>query len=96
MKKTEIIQNLKCGGCANTITKAMNSLEGISQAVVDIENNSVTFEYTEEDQLVIAEKKLSDLGYPIDKDPNSLLKKAKSYVSCAVGRMSDSETEKKE
>lgn len=91
MKKTEIIQNLKCGGCANTITKAMNSLDGISQAIVDVEENSVTFEYETDDQVVAAEKKLSDLGYPVDKDPNSLLKKAKSYVSCAVGRITDTE-----
>jgi copper chaperone len=89
MKKVEIIQNLKCGGCANTITKELEKLDGISHVKVDLESNSVEFDYTKEDQLVVLEKKLSDLGYPIDSDPNSILKKAKSYVSCAVGRMSD-------
>jgi copper chaperone CopZ len=88
MTKTEIIQNLKCGGCATTITNALNELEGISQTMVDNEQNSVTFEYTDESQVKTAEEKLSSLGYPIDSDPNSILKKAKSYVSCAVGRMS--------
>ena len=31
--------------------------------------------------------KLSDLGYPMVGEQNSLPKKAKSFVSCAVGRM---------
>lgn len=88
MTKTEIIQNLKCGGCSTTITNALNELEGICNTVIDNEQNSVTFEYTEESQVKIVEEKLSSLGYPIDTDPNSILKKARSYVSCVVGRMS--------
>ena len=88
MTKTEIIQNLKCAGGVTTITNALNELEGICNTVVDNEQNSVTFEYTEESQVKIVEEKLSSLGYPIDTDPNSILKKARSYVSCVVGRMS--------
>jgi copper chaperone CopZ len=46
--KTEIIQNLKCGGCATTITNALNELEGFRQTIVDYEMNTMTFEYTDE------------------------------------------------
>lgn len=92
MKKTEIIQNLKCGGCANTIVKALNSLNGIKNTNVLIETNSVEFEYESEDQVEAVERKLSDLGYPIDKDPNSLYKKAKSLVSCVIGGMEDDQS----
>ena len=84
MTKTEIIQNLKCAGCATTITNTLNEIEGISNTVVDNEQNSVTFEYTEESQVKIVEEKLSSLVYPIDIDPNSILKKARSYVSYEV------------
>jgi copper chaperone CopZ len=66
MTKIEIIQNLKCGGCATTITNALNELEGISESMVDNEMNSVTFDYTDESQVKIVEEKLSRLGYPIE------------------------------
>jgi len=89
MIKTEILQNLKCDGCANTITNALNKLEGVSMAIVDIESHSVTFEYSTENQIELVEKKLASLGYPIDTDTNSIMQKAKSFVSCAVGRMTD-------
>ena len=89
MTKTEILQNLKCDGCANTITTALNKLDGVSNAKVEIETHSVTFEYNNENQIEIVEKKLASLGYPIDTDPNSIMQKAKSFVSCAVGRMTD-------
>ena len=96
MKKTEVIQNLKCGGCANTIKKALNELPGVSNTVVDVETNSVSFEYVNEDQIETVERKLSQLGYPIDTDANSLLKQAKSYVSCLIGRVSEKEEGTKE
>ena len=93
MIKTEILQNLKCNGCANTITNALNKIEGVSMAIVDIESHSETFEYSTENQIELVEKKLSSLGYPIDTDPNSIMQKAKSFVSCAVGRMTDKKNE---
>ena len=40
-----------------------------------------------ENQLRAVKTKLSDLGYPMVGEQNSLPKKAKSFVSCAVGRM---------
>jgi copper chaperone CopZ len=89
MIKTEILQNLKCDGCANTITNALNKIDGIKNAQVELQSNSVSFEYNDENQIDIVEKKLANLGYPIETDPNSILQKAKSFVSCAVGRISD-------
>ena len=44
----------------------LNELEGISEAIVDNEMNSVTFDYTDESQVKIVEEKLSRLGYPIE------------------------------
>ncbi len=88
MKTTLEIQNLKCGGCANTIINRLNDLESISEIVVNNDNNSVTFNYTSDQDLDEATSLLSKLGYPTAGANNPFAKKAKSFVSCAVGRMS--------
>ncbi|WP_179351663.1 heavy-metal-associated domain-containing protein [Winogradskyella vidalii] len=87
MKNTFNIQNLKCGGCANTIVTQLSKLDGISDVSVDNDTNEVSFNITVENDIEVVKNKLSDLGYPIEGDSNSLPKKAKSFVSCAVGRM---------
>lgn len=87
MKNTFNIQNLKCGGCANTIVTQLSKLDGISEVSVDNDTNEVSFNVTVENDIEVVKNKLSDLGYPIEGDSNSLPKKAKSFVSCAVGRM---------
>ena len=86
MKKDIIVQNLKCGGCASTITKGISSLEGVSDVHIDVETSTVSF-VTELDNLDFVHDKLAQMGYPADGDANSLGQKAKSFVSCAVGRM---------
>lgn len=88
MKTIVHIQNLKCGGCANTITKKLNALGDVSEVFVEIEDNSVTFEYSEEHTLDVVKKALADIGYPEDGEANNLASKAKSYVSCAFGKIS--------
>ena len=87
MEKTVQIQNLKCHGCANTIITQLTKLNGISSVVVNNETNEVSFNYNSENEFNTVKKKLSDLGYPIEGEANSLPKKAKSFVSCAVGRI---------
>jgi len=88
VKNTELkIQNLKCHGCANTITMQLSKLEGISNVEVSNETNSVKLYYSNDLNLEAAIKKLSALGYPIEGDSNALHQKAKSFVSCAIGRM---------
>ena len=87
MKTIVHIQNLKCGGCATTITKKLNALDDVSDVVVGVEDNSVTFEYSEEHTLDVVKKTLSEIGYPEDGDVNNLTTKAKSYVSCAFGKI---------
>ena len=87
MKTTVHIQNLKCGGCASTITKNLNALDDVSDVIVVVEDNSVTFDYSEVHTLDVVKKTLAELGYPEDGERNSLGAKAKSYVSCAIGKM---------
>ncbi len=86
--KTEIkIQNLKCGGCANTIIKKASNIEGGAEVDVNIETNSIAFYVSNEEAIISVTKQLKVLGYPSVEDSNSVLSKAKSFVSCASGRI---------
>lgn len=87
MKANIIVQNLKCGGCASTITKGMSSIEGISNVTVEVESSTISFDSIS-DNLETAYTKLAQLGYPVVGDANSIGQKAKSFVSCAIGRVS--------
>ncbi|WP_426429617.1 heavy-metal-associated domain-containing protein [Winogradskyella sp. HB-48] len=88
MKHTTVqVQNLKCGGCANTISTQLSKLEGISNVMVNNDTYEVSFDHSSDQEFEVAKTKLSDLGYPMIGEANSLPKKAKSFVSCAVGRM---------
>lgn len=88
MKTTLYIQNLKCGGCANTITKNIAMLDAITEVSVNVDESSVSFACPSEEKLIEVKEKLKALGYPEDGEANSLGSKAKSYVSCAIGKMS--------
>lgn len=81
------IQNLKCGGCANTVTKAVQSIEGISEISVDVETSKISFNAINTEVIQDVKVKLSKLGYPEINTTNTTLHKVKSYVSCATGKM---------
>lgn len=77
------IENLKCNGCKNTITKSLLKIEGIGEVNVDLDANSISFSGNASIELV--EKELEKLGYPI-KGKNNFWNKTKSVVSCATGK----------
>ncbi len=81
------IQNLKCGGCAHTITTKLSELHNITNVIVDVESSTVGFNHQSIKEAALVKNKLSTLGYPIEGDVNTTVSKAKSYVSCAVGKM---------
>ena len=80
------IENLKCGGCAATIKKGLLSIDAIEEVTVDVEKSIVSIT-SDNDNLEIVKDKLSKLGYPEVGDKNTIVHKAKSFVSCAVGRI---------
>ena len=90
MKQTFEVYNVKCGGCANTLIKSLKDEFG--EVVVDLEVNprKITLDI-EENQLESLKLKLRSLGYPLTSDELSGLQKAtttaKSFVSCAIGKM---------
>ncbi len=87
MKTIINVANLKCHGCANTITKGLQKLDKVEHVVVDVEKSSVEINYYGTPDLVTGFKtKLMQMGYP-ETGQNSMGLKARSYVSCAVGRI---------
>ena len=86
--KTKIeILNLKCGGCANSIKKGLLTVDGVQDAQVNLETSEVTIETLNKKVLEEVKIKLSSMGYPEAGDANTIMHKAKSFVSCATGRM---------
>jgi copper chaperone len=84
------VENIKCGGCASTIRTKLEAMEGVITIDVDIGNGIVTVE-ADEDTRTAVTAKLLKLGYPESGTAEGIAAakaKAKSFVSCAVGRMS--------
>jgi copper chaperone CopZ len=84
--ETIYIANLKCGGCATTITNELLKLKGIKSVSVKNESDSVTVNYENIDRRSIIDK-LHELGYPEATEENGLLLQLKSYASCMIGRV---------
>ncbi len=85
--KTILVENIKCAGCAKTVQNALLKIKGIQDVKVDIEEGKVTI--SGEGKLLRADvvEKLSQLGYP-EAGTGNQLQKVKSFVSCALGRVS--------
>ena len=88
MRTSVIVQNLKCGGCANTIKTKLLDIANITDVAVEVEESKVSFNFQNESDAIIVKDKLRTLGYPSIEEENSLGSKAKSFVSCATGKFS--------
>ena len=83
------VENIKCGGCAGTITKRLTELDSVSDCLVDVEKGIVSITGDESDKMEVTALLLK-LGYPETGTAEGLKAakaKAKSFVSCAVGKM---------
>jgi len=87
MTEDIIVQNLKYGGCANTITNTLKTIEGVYKVSVNTEDSMASVDFTLNSSLQIVINKLTNLGYPVVDANNSLGLKAKSYLSCMVGKV---------
>jgi copper chaperone len=87
MKTQEIfVENIKCAGCMTSIKHALLKIKGIVKVEIDKDEEKVSLTG---DQYQLSEviDSLNGMGYP-QKGENSVFKQAKSYVSCAIGKMS--------
>jgi copper chaperone len=84
------VENIKCGGCANTITTKLNKMDSVNGCDIDIENGVITIDGDDSSKEEVA-RLLLKIGYPESGTAEGLeaaKAKAKSFVSCAVGKMS--------
>jgi copper chaperone len=83
------VENIKCGGCENSIVKGIRSVAQVSNLVVDVDKQLVSFTGEASVKQALVDK-LRALGYPEKGSVSGLeagLTNAKSYVSCAIGRI---------
>lgn len=92
MIQTFEVANVRCGGCANTITKALKEA-GFEEIVIDLscEPRTVTANIDGEAQSAQFQAVLRKLGYPLVNSDRGFVEdavlKAKSFVSCGIGKI---------
>lgn len=66
MEKTFQVNKLGCQNCANTVSKTLNGLDGVSEAKVDITSKSANVVF---DQATVSEEQMAaavaDAGYEL-------------------------------
>ena len=89
MKQTFEVLNVKCGGCANTLTKSLKDEFGVVEVNLNVNPRQITLDIDENKKEAL-KLKLRSLGYPLTTDELSGFEKAtttaKSFVSCAIGK----------
>ena len=90
MSWTVAVENIKCGGCARSIEKAMLAIPGVEGVAVNVDANEVTVRGPDTLRGAVMER-LAKLGYPergAVSGFDAAAARAKSYVSCAIGKVS--------
>jgi len=90
VKQTFEVFNVKCGGCASTLKTKLAQEFGEIEVNLNVIPRKITLEIKDKDIDKLA-KALRNLGYPLASEEMSFMDstsaKAKSFVSCAIGRM---------
>ena len=91
MSPAKAIDKLKCDGCANPIKRNIRELSGVTDAVVDIEAAQVIGSGSGHlaPPVVAALARLGDPPRNSLQGAAAVRARVKSFVSCAIGRLSD-------
>jgi copper chaperone len=94
VKKQYEVLNIKCGGCASTVTDALVERFPDIEVQLDVEPRIVSATIASEADEVYLLDTLRKLGYPLSSDDMSVVTKkylyGKSYVSCMHGKLKSS------
>ena len=92
MIQTFKVINVKCGGCASTLKAKLSKKFGEVEVNLDKEPREISLDIEEEQVPALAEA-LKKLGYPFVTEKIGFVDgtsaKAKSFVSCAIGKMNN-------
>lgn len=83
------VENIKCGGCEKSIVRGLQAVDGITDVRVDRATQTVSASGDASLRSAMVDK-LRSMGYPQAGTLSGLdagLAGAKSFVSCAIGRM---------
>ena len=90
MEQSFEVLNVKCSGCAHTLTASLEKEFGSIKVDLEIEPRVITLD-VEEEKIPRLRKELKRLGYPMSDEDltkfDAFSTNAKSYVSCAIGKM---------
>lgn len=91
------VQNVKCKGCAHTLKTKLKKYFGEVDVDLTVMPRKISLNI-DNSKIEELTTRLRSLGYPLITDKLSTLKnietKAKSFVSCAVGKISEGKNEK--
>jgi copper chaperone len=85
------VENIKCNGCVRSIERVLGELPRVQRVAVDVAEGRVSV-VAESDVRAPVREALARLGYPERGSASGLGAvgaKAKSFVSCAIGRFSE-------
>ena len=88
MTTTLELENIKCSGCANMVTKTIGEITGVKSVHVDPAAGTVEAVIHDGVSRDLIAEKLAHLGYP-EEGKGNIFHSAKSYVSCMIGRTGD-------
>ncbi|MCB4747271.1 MAG: heavy-metal-associated domain-containing protein [Sulfurovum sp.] len=84
------VQNVKCGGCAHTLKEKLRPLFGEVEVNLEKEPRQIMLDI-EESQIETLSKILKEMGYPFVGEKMGFMEsgsaKAKSFISCAIGKI---------
>ena len=81
-----VLENIKCGGCANSIRNKVIKESGVEDVHIDFESGTVRIIGGDAIDIDSLKHKLALMGYP-EEGTGTGFQKAKSYVSCMIGRI---------
>ena len=91
MEQTFDVFNVKCGGCASTLKTKLFKEFGEIDVNLDVFPRRITLEIEDKDVEKLS-KAMRALGYPFASEEMSFMDstsaKAKSFVSCGIGKIS--------
>jgi copper chaperone CopZ len=90
MKQSFEVFNVKCSGCASTLKSRLAKEFGKIEVNLEVLPRKITLDMKNKDVDKLS-KALRELGYPLAEEEMSFMDstsaKAKSFVSCAIGKM---------
>jgi copper chaperone len=81
------VENIKCGGCANSVRKGLLMNKKIRKVDINIETGGIRMEAESGLDLDSIRTDLKKLGYPEKGAGNDIVTRTKSFISCAIGRI---------